>query len=174
MTQPTQVLRDEHQVILQALGLLEEAAGRLARGATLPDGWWAQMVDFLRAFADRNHHAKEEQALFPALARAGVPTEGGPVGVMLEEHVRGRGLLQAMGAAGPAVRANAARDYAALLRAHIHKEDGVLWPLAEAVLDAEAMAGVARAFEAVEAQQGRDASAPDAAMVVKGLRDALG
>ena len=97
MTKPTDTLREEHRVILRAIALLEVAAGRLTDGRPLPEGWWEKLLDWLRSFADLNHHAKEETYLFPALAQAGVPAAGGPVGVMLEEHTEGRALIRAMG-----------------------------------------------------------------------------
>ena len=59
MKSPTDILRDEHRVILGALTTLERAVDRLAAGRTLPEGGWDQTVEWFRAFADRNHHAKE-------------------------------------------------------------------------------------------------------------------
>lgn len=175
MKAPTDVLRDEHRVILAALTTLDAAAGRLAAGRALPEGWWERIIAWLRAFADTNHHAKEESSLFPALVKAGVPAEGGPIAVMLEEHREGRALILTMATApAPAARARGAQDYVRLLRDHIAKEDGILWPLAEAVLDERAMAAVAREFEAVEAEQGRDASIDHAGAVVRGLTADLG
>ena len=175
MKAPTDVLRDEHRVILAALTTLDAAAGRLAAGRALPEGWWERIIAWLRAFADKNHHAKEESSLFPALVKAGVPAEGGPVGVMLDEHVQGRALILTMATAPtPAARARAAQDYVRLLRDHIAKEDGILWPLAESVLDERAQQAVAREFETVEAEQGRDASIDYQEMVMKRLGEALG
>ena len=169
MAPPTQILRDEHRVILRALELLETAAGR-----AVPAGWWEQAIRWLRAFADVNHHAKEERYLFPALAKSGVPAEGGPVEVMLQEHVQGRGLIQAMEGGDPARRADAARRYVQLLRDHIDKENGVLFPLTDAVLDAGAQQALARDFETVEAEQGRDASIAHAEAEVERLSRELG
>ncbi|HBH03670.1 MAG TPA: hypothetical protein DDZ42_17410 [Candidatus Rokubacteria bacterium] len=175
MPTPTDVLRAEHQVILIALTSLDTAAARLAAGHEPPAGWWERAIDFLRSFADRNHHAKEEQLLFPALVQAGVPSEGGPVGVMLAEHEQGRALIRAMAAGGDAAeRAGAARRYVALLREHIAKEDGVLWPMAESVLDDRVTRALAREFEAVEARQGTSASLEHAEATVKELERALG
>jgi hemerythrin-like domain-containing protein len=151
---PTQTLREEHRVILRAIALLEVAAGRLGDGRPLPDGWWNELLDWLRAFADLNHHGKEERYLFPALAQAGIPADGGPVSVMLEEHTQGRALVQAMASGQPERRAEAARRYGHLLRDHIDKENGVLLPLAEAVLDPQTQLLLARGFEKVEVQQG--------------------
>ena len=126
MRNPTDVLRDEHRVILRALDVLERAIGP---GKAIADGWWEAAVAWLRAFADRNHHAKEERSLFPAMVKAGVPSEGGPIAVMLDEHAQGRALIAAIAdRVGPG-RVAAARDYVDLLRAHIDKENDVLFPL---------------------------------------------
>ena len=171
-TTATEALWQEHQVILRAVGLLEVAAGRLSAGRALPEGWWDSLVEWLRLFADRGHHGKEERHLFPALAQAGVPVAGGPVGVMLDEHAEGRALIGAM-AAGPAEgRAQAARRYVELLRDHIGKEDAVLLPLADGVLAAHDQRRLARAFEQVEAELA--ISGGRAAAQVDGLEAALG
>ena len=174
MTSPTDILRDEHRVILRALVLLEVAAARLSAGQPLRDGLWEELLDWLGAFADRNHHAKEEQHLFPALGEAGVPTQGGPVSVMLDEHAEGRGLLQAMAAGPVGSRLEAARRYGQLLRDHIDKENGVLLPLAETVLDPQSQLLVARGFEKIEMEQGPAAVIEQAEAVVDRLAAALG
>ena len=174
MKSPTDILRDEHRVILGALTTLERAVDRLAAGRTLPEGWWDQTVEWFRAFADRNHHAKEEKSLFPAMVKAGVPAENSPISVMLEEHVQGRALIRAMAVEAIAQRAAAALGYVQLLRDHIAKEDGILWPLAESVLDERAVAAVAREFDAVEAEQGRAASIDHQERGMKRLGEVLG
>ncbi len=173
MTSPTDALRDEHRLILRALALLASAADRLAGGRALPEGWWDRLIGWLRAFADLNHHAKEERYLFPALAKAGVPSEGGPVAVMLAEHVEGRGFIRAMEAGSASSRAETARRYVQLLRDHIEKENGVLFPLTEAVLEERAQQALAREFETVEAELGRDASIERAEVEVERLEAAL-
>lgn len=151
---PTDLLRDEHRVILRALAVLETSAAR-AEAAMTPA--WDELVEWLKAFADRTHHAKEEHALFPAMAAAGVPTEGGPIGVMLAEHTEGRALIHTMSTGATAERAEAARRYVALLRQHIDKENDVLFGIAEAVLDGPSMAALAREFERIGDRLGVDA-----------------
>lgn len=160
-------------MILRALALLESAADRLARAEALPDGWWEGLLGWLRVFADLNHHAKEERYLFPALVTAGVPSEGGPVGVMLAEHGEGRALIEAMQAEDASRRIDTARRYIRLLRDHIDKENGVLFPLAEAVLEERALQALAREFDTVEAEQGRHASIAHAEAEVDRLGAAL-
>ena len=170
---PTDVLREEHRVILRALVVLEAGAERLAVGDALPEGWWENLIRWFRSFADANHHAKEERYLFPALAKVGVPSEGGPLAVMLEEHGESRDLVQAMerDAAG---RVGAARRYVRLLRDHIEKENGVLFPLAETVLHKPEWDVLAGEFESVQAEQGREASIDHAEVAVARLETALG
>ena len=154
MRSATDILRDEHHVILDWLGRLEVAAARLEAGDKLPEAQWSGLLDWFRHFADARHHAKEENSLFPAMIKAGVPARGGPVDVMLEEHEEGRTLLAAMAAGPAAARAATARRYLRLLREHIDKENGLLFPLADAVLDDGAQSALRREFAQADADLG--------------------
>jgi hemerythrin-like domain-containing protein len=174
MTTPIDLLRREHDLILRAVDALEAGTDRLEQGASLSAAWWADLVDWLGAFADRSHHAREERALFPAMAAAGLPADGGPLEVMVAEHVEGRGLLQGMRAADAAGRARCARRYGELLRAHIDKENSVLFPLAEALLDGDALRAVGREFEALAGAAGVEGALAYAAAVLEGLVGAAG
>lgn len=170
---PTDVLRDEHVLIVRALDLLDTAAAPGAGGGATDGAWWAGIVAWLRGFADRNHHAKEECLLFPAMERAGVPAAGGPIAVMQEEHAEGRALINALDASVGVERAANARRYVELLRAHIDKENGVLFPLADAVLGDDAQRTLTREFDAVAADLGRLASESIALAELRALAAAL-
>ncbi len=148
---PTDDLKNEHEAVLVMLSILAKVAERLEQKAVVPPEHFGQILDFLRGFVDKCHHGKEETALFPAMEGAGVPKDGGPIGVMLAEHEVGRGLVRQM-AAGKDDRAFArvAQDYVALLRQHIAKENGVLFPMADKVLSAETQGRLERDFEEIE------------------------
>ncbi|HEX7594656.1 MAG TPA: hemerythrin domain-containing protein [Anaerolineae bacterium] len=159
----TQVLRDEHEGILAMLAVVEAAAYRLRDGKNIPPDLMTKAVDFFRNFADKCHHGKEEKQLFPALVEHGIPKEGGPVGVMLEEHDQGRALVRGMKdaadkfAAGdmtakPALVSNALA-YVKLLREHIDKENGVLFPMADGALNDREQGELYDAFERIEAEE---------------------
>jgi hemerythrin-like domain-containing protein len=150
----TGVLREEHCVILKALDVLEATAERLVVDASVPEPAWSALLDWFGRFADARHHAKEERLLFPALEAAGVPRAGGPIGVMLEEHDLGRALVRGMWKGPAAARAAGARTYVDLLRAHIHKENDVLFELADVLLDARAVEALARDYAAADREQG--------------------
>jgi len=142
------------------LAVLDVAAGRLEEGRPVRPGLFAEAADFLANFVDRCHHQKEEGHLFPSLQAAGVPKEGGPIGVMLMEHVEGREYIAAMKEAAAAYAkgdesaapdlAQAVRSYAELLRGHIWKEDNILFPMAEEVLSPGEHAGLLQRFEQLE------------------------
>src|SRR5512143_3650038 len=157
---PTAELGHEHQAILKMIRILGLMAGRLEAGTPVDPGDLDRAVDFIRVFADKCHHAKEEGHLFPEMEKAGIPRERGPIGVMLAENVEGRAFVAAMAGAIPAIRAGdrsaaaafarAARGYGALLTQHIHKEDHVLYPMADARLTAQQQDALEACFADVE------------------------
>jgi len=158
----TEELMTEHRAIERMLAVLEAAAGRLEAGEPVRPEAFRQAVDFVRNFADRCHHGKEEENLFPRLEELGVPREGGPLGVMLFEHDEGRAYVGAIAeavdayergdeAAARAIAGNA-RGYVELLRGHIQKEEGVLFPMADQLLSADDQRSLEESFERVETE----------------------
>jgi hemerythrin-like domain-containing protein len=142
--QATELLMHEHRVIEQVLLCLEKIAAEARRARKLDGNAARQALYFLRNFADRCHHGKEEKHLFPLMETRGFPRQGGPTGVMLHEHEEGRAHIQAMNAALEQAEAGAAaavqqfvqhaQAYVTLLREHIAKEDHCLFPMANRVL----------------------------------------
>jgi hemerythrin-like domain-containing protein len=160
--QATQVLVHEHDVIRQALAVLEAVTRKIVAGEPVPPEELDGLLEFFSAFADGCHHAKEEGILFPALEASGIPREGGPIGVLLGEHVVGRSLVRAMRGEVPSLGdsaeardhfAGAAREYVALLEQHIAKENEVLFRLAEQTLSAEQDREITQAFDRHEREE---------------------
>jgi hemerythrin-like domain-containing protein len=154
----TDDLRAEHEGILRMLDILKAMAARIAAGETVPQAQLEGILDFLKVFADKCHHGKEEDILFPAMEAAGMPREGGPIGVMLHEHSLGRGHIRDMGAAlagsgGLAAFAGPSLAYVELLTQHIAKENNVLFPMAERLLGAPALTDMHEDFERLEAER---------------------
>jgi len=148
-------LKHDHDAILSALKILDRIAEDIEKGATPGRADLAKFIDFLKEFADKCHHGKEEGMLFPALTQAGMPERGGPVGVMLSEHVEGRRFIKEMEgaiASTPDYRAfsAAAKRYSSLLQNHIGKENDVLFPMAENLLKADQLEKLYEGFETHE------------------------
>lgn len=157
---PTEILMQEHRVIEQVLTCLERMAEICKRGEPLCADDARDAIAFLKAFADRCHHGKEEAQLFPLLEERGLPSEGGPTQVMRQEHEIGRAHIRAMNEAVTAVEqgdANGASEfirhadeYVALLREHIQKEDHCLFAMADSLLSQADQAALLARFEHVE------------------------
>ena len=158
----TDDLRTEHRAIERMLAILEAAAQRLGQGQRVRPDLFRQAVDFVRNFADRCHHAKEEQNLFPRMEARGVPRQGGPLAVMLSEHDEGRAYVGAIAGAIDAyergdksatlIIAQNAQGYVDLLRNHIMKEDNVLFPMADRVLNAADQQELEQRFDQIETE----------------------
>jgi hemerythrin-like domain-containing protein len=159
----TEILQQEHEVIKRMLKVLGAMADEARTGGRLEPADLQAVLEFIRTFADRCHHGKEEGCLFPAMEAAGVPREGGPIGVMLAEHELGRGFVRQMQAAADALAKgdaaateallSAAQGYISLLEQHIDKEDNVLYPIANMHLTPEQGQELLEEFERLEQEQ---------------------
>ncbi len=131
-------LLSEHEAIQTALNILEKIIEKSRKDDEADIKDINDLLDFLREFADKCHHGKEEGFLFPALEKAGIRKEGGPIGVMLQEHTKGRNLIKEMqenilnDLVSKTGFITAASDYVRHMRAHIEKENTVIFPLIEA------------------------------------------
>lgn len=160
MSRAIDTLTAEHRVIEQVLDSLEAFIDGLRPGGGTDRNLVAEYAEFFREFADRCHHGKEEERLFTLLGEHGLSSQAGPVAVMLHEHDLGRSHVRAFSEVGSGsgpltaeevgtVSSHAA-EFIPLLRQHIQKEDGVLFPLAERVLGPNDLDRLARQFDEFE------------------------
>ena len=157
---PTDQLVTEHVSIQLMLDVLERVCSKLDAGGKVPQKHLDQILEFVRVFADQCHHGKEEEFLFPAMEKVGVPRDGGPIGVMLAEHTTGRQYVKEFGEAierygqsDPTAAKDLtrnARKYIELLTAHIEKENGILFPMAEEHLPDRKKMELLTAFDRVD------------------------
>ncbi|HNX22580.1 MAG TPA: hemerythrin domain-containing protein [Spirochaetota bacterium] len=156
MEYASQDLRHEHDAILFSLKILGEISNRVESGKDVPPHDIISIIDFLKLFADKCHHGKEEGLFFPALEDVGVPKQNGPIGVMLAEHTMGRDFIRQM---RESVTDNSymkdefvksAQGYISLMRAHIEKENTVLFPMGDAKLSDSKQKELIDAFEKFE------------------------
>ncbi|WP_197530899.1 hemerythrin domain-containing protein [Bythopirellula polymerisocia] len=156
---PTEILMQEHRVIEQVLDCLEVMAQRAEAGALDVESA-KQAIDFFSNFADKCHHGKEEDCLFPLLEEKGFSREQGPTGVMLHEHEAGRKHVQGMATAVCTFEtgvSEAKKDFVShakafiqLLREHILKEDHCLFQMSDQALSEEDQLGLLKSFAHVE------------------------
>lgn len=128
LSPPVKELVAEHTCIKRVIALLPLLAAKLDKGLDDPAKRTVlDIVDFVRQFADRFHHAKEEDLLFKYL-----DGESDILKAMYAEHESGRRHIRAAVEGLERNDAGTVRDnlsaYGALLAEHIRKEDEILYP----------------------------------------------
>jgi hemerythrin-like domain-containing protein/Pyruvate/2-oxoacid:ferredoxin oxidoreductase delta subunit len=151
---PLRELVAEHEVIKRAIAILPRLTVGLDRGLDATRRRQVQdVLDFVRNFADRFHHAKEEDLLFPQFEAAGEI-----IAAMRAEHETGRSHVRAAAAAlaagDGATVATHLNAYGALLTEHIRKEDEILYPWMDRSLSDAQIGRLYAAFREVEARFG--------------------
>lgn len=155
----------EHVNIKRMLTVIRKYCYKVLKNEDVNYEDFFQLIDFVRNYADKHHHGKEENFLFNKMM-----TELGPVAEklvrhgMLVEHDLGRLHMQELEAAVNKVIngddearldviANAI-SYTHLLQRHIDKEDNVVYTFAQNNLSKESIADLDRESKQFE----RDAS----------------
>lgn len=138
MSHVTKILSDEHKLILEAIDILTIKTNLLTDVQELDRQFYDDAISFIRDFADRFHHAKEEDILFVELNSDEVSMHCNPTGQMLYEHELGRSFVRAIEQGLrdgdiKMIKSNVSQ-YAELLTDHIFKEDMILYPMADQAL----------------------------------------
>jgi hemerythrin-like domain-containing protein len=158
---PMKRLVNEHALIKRFLALVPEIAGRLDLESEGDRELISRGADFIRGYADRYHHAKEEEILFACF-----DPELDILKAMHEDHRRGRarvkGILDSLERRdGEGVSENL-HGYAGILTEHIKKEDEILYPWMDRNLSTRKVGELFAAFTEVderfrEAREGYEA-----------------
>lgn len=163
---PFTMLVEEHKFILKVVAACTAISRKLTAGEKVDAGLLLRIVEFMQQFADKCHHGKEEDLLFPALEKAGVPSTGCPLEALRAEHTKGRLLVAQLsdssneyarsvtGASGGII--NALNGIAKLYPNHIWKEDVMVFPMADRLFSPEKKKELLMEFEEVEANLGHD------------------
>lgn len=133
------ILSNEHENILIAINFLNKECNALNEGKKLDSKFFIKIIDFIRSYADKLHHAKEEDLLFKELCGDSVNLHCNPTQQMLHEHELGRNFVKGI---EEGIKKNNiteiienSKNYAQLLQEHIFKEDNILYPMADEALD---------------------------------------
>jgi hemerythrin-like domain-containing protein len=163
---PTEILEEEHQYIQKVVGTMAALTERLETGQDAETGTLQSIVEFMRTFADKCHHGKEETHLFTLLERKGVPVRGCPIGILTAEHQRGRALVASLSSAietqvkdGESAKKSliqVLKSLTELYPGHIWKEEYLLFPMTNKILNAEEQRDLLQKFETVEKTIGLD------------------
>lgn len=150
----------EHEEILAFTARMEEECLKIMNDKIIDEQFFRASIRFIREYADGVHHKKEEDILFKYMEQTlGVAAEKLVRSGMLVEHQLGRSYCLGMEENLNLYLENNsdkfilqiitnAMGYVNLLRNHIEKEDGVVYPFAERNLSEEIKEKVE--FESIE------------------------
>lgn len=157
----TEILRNEHVHIKKVLAGIRKQCIGIVNGNKVDFELFEKIIDFVRNFADKYHHKKEEDHLFNVMAEELSKDIGaGPIEGMLTEHAFGREYMYELEQALKKHRdgdmdarvdiiANA-MGYANMLTKHIEKEDNAIFSLAERRLSPDTLSKLNKDFENIE------------------------
>ena len=149
----------EHRLIERMISLIKDAVAQIESTQKVDPLLVDTAVDFIRMYADRTHHGKEEDILFRDLSKRSLSAEDQRVmEELFQEHVFGRQTTKALVEANTRYRngdASALAEIADNLRTlvefypkHIEKEDKVFFPASRAYFtDEEDQAMLAEFWE---------------------------
>jgi hemerythrin-like domain-containing protein len=158
--QPTEVLIKEHEIISLMLEVSEKEAQHILDGKKFDPGKIEKLIDFFRNFADSCHHVKEEKYLFVKLIEKGMSAYSGPISIMNFEHLTCRKLVNDITEIMPSAKsgykasirkiAEILQAYVTLIKSHIYRENNILFPMADNLLNEEDQKFVSAQFDEVE------------------------
>jgi len=151
---PTQILSDEHKNILKVIEALNREIDAIESGKNIDKAFFEKVIDFIRNYADKFHHAKEEDILFKEFCKKAEEMHCNPVEQMLHEHDLGRefvkGMEKGLNENNKQKIINNAKGYIQLLNEHIFKEDNILYPMADKALNDNIQKSVLSKFKQAE------------------------
>ncbi len=154
---------EEHKHIKRVLGITRKACIQILNGTPVNYEAFYSIIDFVRNYADKHHHSKEEDILFKKMSEElGEVVANGPIMGMFVEHDLGRLFISNLETAlqkskdGDAdarvdIIANAIA-YTDLLHRHIDKEDTAIYTFAQKKLRAESLAEIEEKCKVIENQ----------------------
>jgi hemerythrin-like domain-containing protein len=133
----------EHRLIEEMLKAINRTLGHIEQTKAIDPYFVDAAVDFIRVYADRTHHGKEEDILFRELKKKRLSVEDRQIMEnLIEDHVFSRNTTKALVEANSRYREgneDALGDVTSLLKTlvefypvHIRKEDDVFFPASRA------------------------------------------
>lgn len=161
------IMVDEHKYIKRMLTVIRKACIGIMNGREIDYKDFEDMIDFVRNYADKHHHGKEEKLLFNRMVdEIGGAAEKVVNFGMLIEHDLGRNYIKQLEEALTKVKegeidakvdviANAI-SYTHLLHKHIDTEDNVVYSLAKRALSDESLNKITNECEKFEEEMRRE------------------
>ncbi|MFH1590337.1 MAG: hemerythrin domain-containing protein [archaeon] len=157
----SKILSKEHKNIIKVVSALESEIVHI-KDKDIDKTFFNKTIDFIKNYADKFHHSKEEDILFKEFNKCA--EEGcvhcNPVEQMLVEHDDGRRSIKKMEEGLSENNKDkiieGARHYIELIREHIYKEDNILYPMADEAISDEVERKMLEKFKKINAERKKD------------------
>ena len=149
----------EHRLIERMISIIQDVLAQIESTQKVDPVFVDTAVDFIRTYADRTHHGKEEDILFRDLSKRALSAKDQQVmKELIEDHVFARRTTKALVESNTRYRngdksalgdiADKLRTHAQFYPKHIEKEDKVFFPASRAYFtDEEDQAMLAEFWE---------------------------
>ncbi len=163
---PASLLREEHVYIMNVVTSCKKIADLLRKEKAVDPMLLLSIVDFLKEYADKCHHAKEEDLFFPAMEHAGVPHNGCPLEALRSEHIKGREIVLDLESSIHLYQVDnenteqliySLDNVNKLYTQHIWKEDEMVFPMESRLFTLEELDDLVEKFEYAEENYGVEA-----------------
>lgn len=142
---PIKMLVEEHVLIKRVLALIPKITETLNLNKSEHKELVINITEFIRNYADKYHHAKEEDILF-----LGFHTTFDIIEVMISDHIQSRKYVSEMLRAVETEDTQLANEnlinYCNLLTEHIQKEDNILYPWMDRNLETKQVGNIYSQF----------------------------
>jgi len=156
-----EIMVDEHKNIKRMLQVIRKVCYKIVKNEHIDYEDFYKIIDFVRNYADKHHHGKEESMLFNRMTEElGAAAQKLVNSGMLVEHDLGRLYMRQLEAAVGSFLSGEdearidvignAMSYENLLNRHIDKEDGVVYKYASNNLSKDTMERIEKECEAFE------------------------
>jgi hemerythrin-like domain-containing protein len=160
-----EILVTEHKAIKTVLKAIRKLCWKIVTGSEVDHDLFTQIIDFVRNYADKYHHQKEENHLFTQMQElSNDPPNTGPLMGMLLDHDLGRNYISNLEKAIASHKAGNeeakldiianAISYEQLLHSHIDKEDNVIYKMGVRTLPPEQLDQLSKLFDEIEDHPG--------------------
>jgi len=162
MEKTSKILVEEHKNILKVADAIEKECNELKKGKGVDENFFKKAVYFIRNYADKFHHAKEEEILFKEMLKDSVQEcmHCNPIDQMLQEHDIGRnfvkGIIEGMDKKNKNKIIESGNGFVQLIREHIFKEDHVLYPMCDEALNKKVQSSMLKKFDKEDKTRAED------------------
>ncbi|MEK6859711.1 MAG: hemerythrin domain-containing protein [Nanoarchaeota archaeon] len=160
VSKTSKILSEEHVNILKVIEILERECDLLEKGKNIDKEFFLEVIDFIKNYADKFHHAKEEDILFKEFCKKESELHCNPVEQMLHEHDMGRnfvkGISEGLEENNKEKIIENSIGYCRLLKDHIFKEDNILYPMTDEVINEKIQESMLKKFQDIENKRKKD------------------